>query len=78
MSYISSFEIINVVRLTKSEGYMLDLKITFWITTSVGKAAAVNPKSTKTLLANGVSILFINDKSIFSNGPRSLPRNSSN
>ena len=38
-------------------------------------AAAVNPNGIKTLLANGLITLFINGNPVFSNGPRSLPRN---
>ena len=38
-------------------------------------AAAVNPKGIKTLLANGLITFFISGNPVFSNGPRSLPRN---
>ena len=38
-------------------------------------AAAVNPNGIKTLLANGLITFFISGDPIFSNGPRSLPRN---
>ena len=44
----------------------------------VADAAAVNPKGTKTLLANGLSTFFINGNPVFSNVPRSLPRNPPN
>ena len=37
--------------------------------------AIVNLGSIKALLGNGRSTFFINGKPIFSNGPRSLPRN---
>ena len=37
--------------------------------------AVVNLSSIKALLGNGRSTFFINGKPIFSNGPRSLPRN---
>ena len=37
--------------------------------------AAFNLSSIKALLGNGRSTFFINGKPIFSNGPRSLPRN---
>ena len=43
---------------------------------SAAAAAAVNPNGIKTLLANGLITLFINSNPVFSNGPRSLPRNS--
>ena len=37
--------------------------------------AVFNLSSIKALLGNGRSTFFINGKPIFSNGPRSLPRN---
>ena len=37
--------------------------------------AAANPNGIKTLLAIGRITLFINDNPVFSNGPKSLPRN---
>ena len=36
--------------------------------------AAINPNRIKTLLPNEWSTFFINDKTVFRNGPRSLPR----
>ena len=42
---------------------------------SAADAAAVNPKGTKTLLANGFITFFIRGNPVFSNGPKSLPRN---
>ena len=39
-------------------------------------AAAVNLNVTKTFLGNVLSTLFIKGKTVFSNGPRSLFRNS--
>ena len=47
------------------------------ISASSADAAAVNPKGIKTLLANGLITFFINGNPVFSNGPRSLPRNPS-
>ena len=38
-------------------------------------AAAVNPRGTKTYLANGLITFFISGNPAFSNGPRSLLRN---
>ena len=38
-------------------------------------AAAVNPKGIRTLLANGFITLFIRGNPVFSNGPKSLPKN---
>ena len=61
---------------------MSDPKIFLWIVASVAAAAAaaaaVNPNSTKALLANGLSTFPIIDKPVFSNGPKSLLRNPSN
>ena len=44
---------------------------------SVADAAAVDPNGSKTLLANIVSTFFIKSKTklVFSNGPKSLPKN---
>ena len=48
------------------------------IRASAADAAAVNPKGIKTLLANDLITFFINGNPVFSNGPRSLPRNPPN
>ena len=40
--------------------------------------AAVNPSDTKALLVNGLSTFLIKDKPVFSNGPRSVPKNPPN
>ena len=45
---------------------------------SVAEAATVNPKSTKTLLDNGLSTFLIKGRPVFNNGPRSLPKNPHN
>ena len=42
---------------------------------SVADVAAVNPNGIKTLLANGLSTVPIKDNPVFSNDPKSLPRN---
>ena len=42
---------------------------------SVPDAAAVNPNGIKTLLANGLGTFPIKDNQVFSNGPKSLPKN---
>ena len=68
MSFISSFDIISVV--------VPDPKIFLCIPASAADAAAVIPNGIKTLLANGLIAFFINGNPVFSNGPRSLPRNS--
>ena len=67
MSFISSFETIKVV--------VPDLNIFLCIPASAADAAAVNPNGIKTLLANGLIIFFINGNPVFSNAPKSLPRN---
>ena len=56
--------------MTGSSGFLC-------IPASDSGADAVNPNEIKTLLANGLIKFFINGKSAFSNGPRSLPRNPS-
>ena len=45
------------------------------MTTSVDDDAAVNPNGIKTLLANGLSKFFIKGNPLFSNGPKSQPKN---
>ena len=52
-----------------------DPKIFLCTPASAADAAAVKLTGLKTLLANGVMTFFINGNPIFSNGPRSLPRN---
>ena len=64
---ISSFHIINVV--------FPDPNIFSSIPASAADGVAVNPKGTKTLLANGLITCFVNGNPVFSNGPISLPRN---
>ena len=65
MSFISSSDIINVVVLlfeAEDKGRCPDPKIFLCIRASAADAAAVNPKG-------------ISSNPVFSNGPRSLPRN---
>ena len=57
---------------------MSDPKFFLWIVAFVADAAALNPNSTKALLANDLSTFPINDQPVFSNGPKSLLRNPSN
>ena len=52
-----------------------DPKIFLCISASAAGAAAVKPRGIKTLLANDLITFFINANPVFSNGPRSLPRN---
>ena len=66
VSYISSFEIINVV--------IPDPKTYFWIAASVADAAVVNPNCIKTLLANGLSTFFIKGKPFLVMVLKSLPK----
>ena len=42
---------------------------------SVTHATVVNPNGIKTLLTNRLIITFIKGNPVFSNGPRSIPRN---
>ena len=56
-SFISSLEIINVVKL--------DPKIVLRMAASVADAAAVNANGIKLLLANGLTKFFIKDNPIF-------------
>ena len=67
MSSISSFEIISVA--------VPEPSIFLCIPVSAVDAVAVNPNGIKTLLANGLTTFFFNGNPVFSNGPRSLPRN---
>ena len=67
MSFISSLEIINVVKS--------DSNIFLWIALSVADNAAVDPNGIKTLLANGLSAFPIKGNPGFSNGLKSLTKN---
>ena len=73
ISFISSFEIVNVSRFDKSEGRATDPRTFLRIAESV--AAAVNLNDIKTLLANCLSTFSIKDNPVFSNGPKSIPTN---
>ena len=67
ISYISSFEIINVV--------VPDPNIFLWIAAYVAAAAAVDLNGIKMLLTNGLSAFLIKGNPVFSNSPKSLTRN---
>ena len=67
LSSFFSFEIINVV--------VSEANIFLGIPVSAADTVAVNLSGTKTLLANRWSTFFINDKLVFNDGPRSLPKN---
>ena len=69
---ISSFEIINVVRLAKSEGRAPDPNIFLRVAAA---AAAINPNGIKTFLTNGLSTFTIKNNPVFSNDPKNLLRN---
>ena len=69
MSFISSFDFIRVVVL------LPDPKIFLCIAASAADATTVNPKGIKIFLANGLITFFINGNPVFSNGPKSLPKN---
>ena len=81
MSFISSFDIVSAVdegwwgKAEDEEWRRPDIKIFLCIPASGADAAAVNPKGIKTILANGLITFFISGNPVFSNGPRSLPRN---
>ena len=73
----SFIEIINVLREAKSEGrHVPDPSIFLWIPGSVADAPSVYPNGIKTLLANGLSKFSIKSNLVFSNGPKSLTKNS--
>ena len=52
-----------------------DPNIFLWIVASVTDAAAVNPNGIKTFLASGLSTFPIKGNPVFSDGPKSLPKN---
>ena len=62
-SSVYSFEIINVV--------ITDPEVFFWIAVSVADAAVVNPNG----ITERFKYIFIKDKPLLSNGPRSFVRN---
>ena len=66
-SFISSLEIINVI--------VPDSNIFLWIAAFVADAGALNPNVIKTLIASGLSTFSIKDNPVFSNGPKSMPKN---
>ena len=75
-SFIFSFEIDNIVGEATSGARAPDPNIFLWSTASVALAvAAVNVNGIKMLLANGLSTFPIKDNPVFSNGPKSLPKN---
>ena len=67
ISFIAYLEIINVV--------LSDPIISLSVAASAADATAFNPGDTKTLLSNGLSIFSIKGNPVFSNGPKSLPKN---
>ena len=77
MSSISSFDIISAVLCkAEDEGRLFpDRNIFLCIPESAADAVAVNPNGIKTFLANSLIAFSINCNPVFSNGPRSLPRN---
>ena len=75
ISFISTFKIINeVVCEARSKGQP-DPNIFLGIAASVADAATVNLNVVKTLLANGLSTFPIKGNPVFSNSPKSLPKN---
>ena len=75
MSFISSFDIIAVVRRIDKDKGQPDPKILLCIYASAADAVVVNPKRIEKLSANGLITFFIKGNPVFSNGPKSLPRN---
>ena len=75
MSFILSFDIISVVLCEAEDEGRPDPKIFLCILASAADAAVVNPRGIKKLLAKGLITYFISGNPVFSNGPRSLPRN---
>ena len=76
ISFISSLDIINVVREAKSERRVPDPNIFLWLATSVAVGAAVNPNGIKTILGNCLSAFPIKGNPVSSsNGLKSLPKN---
>ena len=67
ISFISSFYIIIVVAP--------DPNIFLWKSASVADTATVNPNRIKMSLAKGLSSFFIKGKPVFSNGSKTLRRN---
>ena len=64
ISFISLFEIIGAV--------VTDWKVSFWTAASVSDADAINLNGINTLLANGKSTFFINEKATDINDLRKL------
>ena len=54
-----------------------DPNIFLWPAACTADAAAVNTNHIKILLASGLSTFFIKGNPVFSNGPKSLPKNPS-
>ena len=77
MSFISSFDIINIVLLCEAEDEgRPDPKIFLCIPASAADATVVNPNGIKKAFgANGLITVFISGNPVFSNGPKSLLRN---
>ena len=74
MSFIVLLVLCYYVKLHLKNVY-LTVKFFLCIPASAGDAAAFNSKTIKMLLANGLITFFINGNPVFSNGPRSQPRN---
>ena len=69
VSFISSFEIINVVVSVKLQ---LEHNVLHQFLHRVADAAALNTNGTKILLVNGVTAFFINGKAVVINSLRKL------
>ena len=69
ISFFFSFEIISVVIFSPN--------IFWWVAASVADTASVKSNGIETLLASGLNTYFVKGKQVFSNSPKSLPKNSS-
>ena len=75
MSFISSFDIISIVLLREAESEVCLPDPKIFLCIPALQLMLLQLILTETLLANGLIIFFINGNPVFSNGPRSLPRN---
>ena len=74
---LKTLEIINVVYFAKSTfiTYVDAHMIQMFYYEQLDDAAAVDPHGIKKLLANGLSTFPIKSSSLFTSGPKSLPKN---
>ena len=77
---VTAQEYLLKISITYNQHLILwsDHKIFSCVPASAGEADAINPYGIKTLLANGLMTLFINGEPVFSNEPKSPPKNPPN